>query len=68
MDSKSRAVLPKSNVMEICMKPSYRGWGIISVEDCCAAELSIDIYLVNTSEEGFLKVVTTLEKLGRYKI
>ena len=37
------------------------------MEDCCAAELSIDIYLVN-SEEGFLKVVTTLEKLGRYKI
>ena len=38
------------------------------MEDCCAVELSIDFYLVNTSEEGFLKVVTTLEKLGRYKI
>ena len=42
--------------------------GLISVEECCAAELrSIDFYLAN-SEEEFLKVVARLEKLGKDKI
>ena len=38
------------------------------MEECCAAELrSIDFYLSNR-EEGLVKVVTRLEKLGKDKI
>ena len=40
---------------------------MISVEECCAAELRrIDFYLAN-SEEELLKVATRLEKLGKDK-
>ena len=50
------------------MKRRYGGRGLISVEECCAAELrSIDFYLVN-SEEELLKVVAKLEKLEKDKI
>ena len=63
-----RALHPKPNVMRIYIKCRYRGRGLISVEECCAAELrSIDFYLAN-SEEELLKVVARLEKLGKYKI
>ena len=48
--------------MRIYIKRMYEGRGLISVEECCAAELrSIDFYLVN-SEEELLKVVARLEK------
>ena len=54
---------PQSNVMRIYIKRRYGGQGLISVEECCAADLrSIDFYLVN-SEEELLKVMTRLEKL-----
>ena len=55
-----RALHPQSNVMRIYIKRRYGGGGLISVEECCAAELrSIDFYLVN-SEEELLKVVARL--------
>ena len=54
--------------MRIYIKRRYGGRGLISVEECCAAELrSIDFYLPN-SEEELLKVVARLEKLGNDKI
>ena len=54
--------------MRIYIKCRYGGRGLISLEDCCAAELrSIDFYLVN-SEEGLLKIVAKLEKLKNDKI
>ena len=57
-----RALPPKSNVMKIYIKRKFGGRGLITMEECCAAELrSIDFYLAN-SEEGLLKVVTWLEK------
>ena len=63
-----RALHPKSNVMRIYIKRRYGGRGLISVEECCAAELrSIDFYLVN-SEEELLKLVARLEKLDEGKI
>ena len=63
-----RALHPKSNVIRIYIKRRYGGQGLISVEECCAAELrSIDFYLAN-SEEKLLKVVAKLEKLGKDKI
>ena len=63
-----RALHSQSNMMRIYIKRRYGGRGLISVEECCAAELrSIDFYLVN-SEEEILKVVTRLEKLEKYKI
>ena len=63
-----RALHPKSNVMRIYIKRRYEGRGLISVEECCAAELrSIDFYLAS-SEEELLKVVARLEKLGKDKI
>ena len=62
-----RALHPKSNVMRIYIKHSYGGRGLISVGECCAAELrSIDFYLAN-SEEELLNVVARLEKLGKDK-
>ena len=62
-----RALHPKSNVMRICIKRSYGGRCLITVEECCAAELrSIDFYLAN-SEEELLKAVARLEKLGKDK-
>ena len=58
---------PMSNVVRIYIKRRYGGRGLISVEECCAAELrSIDFYLAN-SEEELLKVVARLEKLGKDK-
>ena len=52
----------KTNVMRIYIKRRYGGRVLISIEECCAAELrSIDFYLVN-SEEELLKVVARLEK------
>ena len=63
-----RALHPKSNRMRIYIKCMYGGQGLISVEECCAAELrSIDFYLLN-SEEDLLKVVARLEKLDKDKI
>ena len=63
-----RALHRKSNVMRIYIKYMYGGRGLISVEECYAAELrSIDFYLVN-SEEELLKVVARLEKLEKDKI
>ena len=63
-----RILHPKSNVMRIYIKRRYGGRGLISVEECCAAELrSIDFYLVN-SEEELLKLVARLEKLDKGKI
>ena len=63
-----RALHPKSNVMRIYIKRRYGGRGLISVEECCAAELrSIDFYLVNNEEE-LLKLVARLEKLDEGKI
>ena len=56
-----RALHSQSNMMRIYIKRRYGGRGLISVEECCAAELrSIDFYLVN-SEEELLKVVARLE-------
>ena len=58
----------RSRVMRIYIKRWYGGQRLISVEECCAAELrSIDFYLVN-SEEELLKVVARLEKLEKDKI
>ena len=58
-----RGLHPKSNVMVIYIKHRC----LISVEECCETELrSIDFYFVN-SEEGLLKVVTRLEKVGKDK-
>ena len=55
-------------MIRIYIKRRYGGQGLISVEECCAAELrSIDFYLAN-SEEKLLKVVAKLEKLGKDKI
>ena len=63
-----RALHPKSNGMRIYIKCMNGGQGLISVEECCAAELrSIDFYLLN-SEEDLLKVVARLEKLDEDKI
>ena len=60
-----RALHPKSNVMRIYIKRRYGGRGLISVEECCAAELrSIDFYLVNSEEE----LLKRLEKLEKDKI
>ena len=54
------ALHPKANMMRIYIKRRYGGRGLISIEECCAAELrSIDFYLVN-SEEDLLKVVARL--------
>ena len=53
--------------MRIYIRRWYEGQGLISVEECCAAELRrIDFYLAN-SEEELLKVVARFEKLGKYK-
>ena len=53
--------------MSISVKRRYGGRGLISVEECYAAELrSIDFYLVN-SEEELLKVVARLEKIEKDK-
>ena len=58
----------KSIVIRIYTKRRYRGQGLISVEECCAAELkSTYFYLVN-SEEELLKFVARLEKLEKDKI
>ena len=47
-----RALHPKSNVMRIYIKHRYGRRGLISVKECCAAELrSIDFYLVNSEEK-----------------
>ena len=55
-----RALHPKSNVMRIYVIRRYGGQGLISVEECCAAELrSIDFYLVSR-EEKLLRVVARL--------
>ena len=55
-----RALHSQSNMMRIYIKRRYGGRGLISVEECCAAELrSIDYYLAN-SEEELLKVVTKI--------
>ena len=63
-----RALHSQSNMMRIYIKRRYGGRGLISVEECCAAELrSIDFYLVN-SEEELLKLVARLEKLDEGKI
>ena len=44
-----RGLHPKSYVMRIYIKRRYGGRGLISVEECCAAELrSIDFYLANS--------------------
>ena len=52
-----RALHPKSNVASIYIRRRSRGRGLISVKECCAAELrSTDFYLAN-SEEELLKVV-----------
>ena len=49
--------------MRIYIKREHRVRGLISVEECCGAELrSIDFYLENREEE-LLKVVARLEKL-----
>ena len=54
--------------MRIYIKRMYGGQGLISVEECCAAELrSIDFYLEN-SEDELLKLVVSLEKLEKNKI
>ena len=54
--------------MKIFIKRRYGGRSLISVENCCAAELrSIDFCLAH-SEEELLKVVARFEKLGKYKI
>ena len=54
--------------MRIYIKRRYGGRGLISVEECRAAELrSIDFYLVNSEEES-LKVVARLEKLEKDNI
>ena len=54
--------------MRIYIKCKYGRRGLISVEECCAAELrSIDFYLANREEE-LLKVVAKSEKLGKDKI
>ena len=63
-----RALHPNSNVMRIYIKRRYGGRGLISVEECCAAELRIiDFYLANNEEE-LLKVVARLEKLGKDQV
>ena len=60
-----RALHLKSYVMRIYIKRRYGGRDLISVQECCAAELrTIDFYLAN-SEEELLKVVARLEKLGK---
>ena len=47
-----RSLYPNSNVMRIYIKRRYGGRSLISVEECCAAELrTIDFYLVNNEEE-----------------
>ena len=54
--------------MRIYIKRMYGGRVLISVEECCAAELkSIDFYLVN-SEKELLKIIARLEKLQKDKI
>ena len=46
----------------------HGGRGLISVEECCAAELrSIGFYLPN-SEEELLKVAARLEKIRKDKL
>ena len=51
--------------MRIYIKRWYGGQSLISVEECCAAELrSIDFYLVNSEEE----LLKRLEKLEKDKI
>ena len=51
--------------MSISVKRRYGGRGLISVEECYAAELrSIDFYLVNSEEE----LLKRLEKLEKDKI
>ena len=63
-----RALHPKANVMGIYIKHWYGGRGLISVEECCTAELrSVDFNLAN-SEEELLKIVARLEKLRKDKI
>ena len=48
--------------MRIYIKRRYGGRGLITVEECCAAELrSIDFYPVN-SEKELLEVVARIEK------
>ena len=57
-----------SNVIRLYIKRSYGGRGLISLEECCAAELrSIDFYLLNSLDE-LLKVVARLGKLEKDKI
>ena len=63
-----RVLHPKSNMMTTHIKRRYGGRRLISVEECCAAELrSIDFHPVNRAEE-LLKVVARLEKLKKDKI
>ena len=63
-----RAIHPKSNGMRIYIKCMNGQQGLVSVKECCAAELrSIDFYLLN-SEEDLLKAVARLEKLDEDKI
>lgn len=46
----------------------YGGQELISVEECCAAELrSIDLYLAN-SDKTLLKAMEKLEELDKDKI
>ena len=58
-----RALHPKSNVMKIYIKSRYERRGLISVEECCAAELrSIDFGFPN-SEEELLKSCGKVKKI-----
>ena len=60
-----RALHLKSNVMRIYIRRRYRGRDLISVAECCAAELrSIDFYLAN-SEGELLKVVFKVRKIRK---
>ena len=60
--STSRALYPKSNRTMIHIKRRYGGRGLISAEECCAAELrSIAFYLANSEVKKVTEKVT--EKL-----
>ena len=55
-------------MMRIYIKHMHGGRGLISVEECCTAELrSIGFYLPN-SEEELLKVAARLEKIRKDKL
>ena len=54
--------------MRIYIRCMYGGQELISVEECCAAELrSIDLYLAN-SDKTLLKAMEKLEELDKDKI